>query len=72
MHEPNEHLHNRITRRQFPFAFGLGVTAMIGLLRPADPIPEEKSAPIKEPSPATPNYGAWRPLAAGAPTMPTA
>ena len=72
MHEPNEHLYNRITRRQFPFAFGMGVTAMIGLLRPADTIPDEKPAPIKQQPPPTPTYGAWRPLTAGAPAMPTA
>lgn len=72
MHQPNDLLHNTITRRQFPFAFGLSVMALIGLLRPADTIPDEKAAPSRVEPPTTPNYGAWRPRTAGAPTLPNA
>jgi len=70
MHQPDELLHNRITRRRFPVAFGLGLATMFRLLRLADGIHDEKPAPAKEP-PTTPNYGAWRPRTAGGPTMPT-
>lgn len=68
MRQSNEFLNERITRRQFPVAFGLGLATMIGLLRLADRIFDKK--PDTEPL-ATPQYGAWRPRTAGGPTMQT-
>src|SRR4029450_8175828 len=71
MHQLNELLDKKITRRRFPIAFGAGLAAMIGLVRLADSFSEEKPATDEEQLPATPNYGAWRPRTAGVPTMPT-
>lgn len=70
MHQLNELLDKRITRRRFPVAFGAGLAAMIGLVRLADSFSEEKLATDEKQPLATPNYGAWRPRTAGSPTTP--
>ena len=50
---------------------GLGLASMIELLRLANRVSDEKSVPVNEQPPTTPNYGAWRPRTAGSATMPT-
>ena len=71
MDQLNELLNKRITRKQFPVAIGLGLASMMGLLRLANGVSDEKPAPVKEQPPTTPIYGAWRPRTAGDATMPT-
>ena len=71
MHQLNELLHKRITRKQFPVAFALSLASMIELIRLAQRISDGERAPAKEPQPTRPNYGAWRPRTAGDVMTPT-
>ena len=71
MHQLNELLHKRITRKQFSVAFALSLASMIELIRLAQRVSDEKFAPTKEPQPTRPNYGAWRPRTAGDAPTPT-
>jgi hypothetical protein len=70
MHQLNELLHKRITRKQFPVAFALSVASMIELIRLAQRVSDVERPPAKEPEPTRPNYGAWRPRTAGDATTP--
>ena len=65
MHQLNELLHKRITRKQFAVAFAVSLASMIELIRLAQRVSGGKRAPAKEPQPTPPNYGAWRPRTAG-------
>lgn len=69
MHQLNELLHKRISRRRFPVAFGMGLTTLIGLLRLADRVADEETVRVDEQAAATPQYGAWRPRTAAGPTV---
>ena len=71
MHQLNELLHKRITRKQFPVAFALSLASMIELIRLAQRISDGEPAPVKEPQPTRPNYGARRPRTAGDAMTPT-
>lgn len=71
MHQLNELLHKRITRKQFAVAFALGLASMVELIRLAQRVSDGKLAPAKEPQSERPNYGAWRPRTAGDAMTPT-
>ena len=71
MHQLNELLHKRITRKQFAVAFALSLASMIELIRLAQRVSDRKRGSAKEPQPTRPNYGAWRPRTAGDATTPT-
>ena len=71
MHQLNELLHKRMTRKRFAVAFALSLASMIELIRLAQRISDEERAPAKEPQPTRPNYGAWRPRTAGDEMTPT-
>lgn len=65
MNQLNQLLQQRITRKQFPLAFGLSLGAVFGLIRMALRAADEESTPAQEPQSPRPNYGAWRPRSAG-------
>ena len=70
MHQLNELLHKRMTRKRFAVAFALSLASMIELIRLAQRVSDGKLVPANEPQPTRPNYGAWRPRTAGDATSP--
>jgi hypothetical protein len=71
MHQLNELLHKRISRKQFAVAFAMSLASMIELIRLTQRVSNGKRAPAKEQQPTRPNYGAWRPRTVGDATTPT-